>query len=214
MARELIEMWMQVDLRAVLPSVAVPTLVLHRTYEIFPVEAAREIAARIPGAKLVEVPGADHVPWEGETDRYVGEPEEFQTGVRDRSRPNRTLATLLFTDLVDSTARAAQLGNNRWQRIMVRHDEIVRRQLRRVDGREVKHMGDGFLIMFDGPARAMRCATAIMQAIPEEIGLDARAGIHTGEVEVVGSDVRGSPSTWPPACKRSPTPERYSSRTP
>lgn len=191
MARELIEMWLQIDLREVLPAVAVPTLVLHHMDEIFPIEAARYIVARIPDARLVELPGIDHVPWEGDTDRNVGEIEEFLTGVREHSRSNRLLATLVFTDLVNSTARAAELGDDKWQRVMTRHDELVRRQLQRFDGREVKHTGDGFLMMFDGPARAMRCATAILRSMPGETGLDARAGIHTGEVEVIGSDLRG-----------------------
>ena len=191
MAKELIEMWMQIDLRDVLPSIAVPTLVLHRTDEIFPIEAARYIAQRIPGARLVELPGIDHAPWEGDTDRYVGEIEEFLTGVRERRRSNRVLATLVFIDLVDSTARAAELGDEGWRRAMARHDEIVRQHLRRFDGREVKHTGDGFLLRFDGPARAMRCATSILRSMPGEIGLDVRAGVHTGEVEVLGSDLRG-----------------------
>ena len=101
------------------------------------------------------------------------------------------LATLVFTDLVDSTTRVAELGDEGWRQCMARHDEVIRRHLHRYDGREVKHTGDGFLMMFDGPARAMRCATAILRSMPDEIGLDARAGIHTGEVEVVGSDLRG-----------------------
>jgi pimeloyl-ACP methyl ester carboxylesterase len=191
MARELIDMWMEIDLRDVLPSVAVPTLILHRTGEIFPIEAARDIAGRIPDARLVELPGDDHVPWEGDTNRYAGEIEEFLTGVRERRRSNRVLGTLVFTDLVDSTALASDLGDDGWQRCMARHDDVVRRQLRRFDGREVKHTGDGFLMLFDGPARALRCATAIVRALADEIGVDARAGIHTGEVELVDTDVRG-----------------------
>jgi class 3 adenylate cyclase len=188
MAKELIEMWLQVDLRDVLSSVAVPTLVLHHT---LPIEAARCIVARIPNARLVGFPGTDHVPWEGDTDRYVGKLEEFQTGNGEYHRSNRVLATMVFTDLVHSTARAAELGDAGWQKAMARHDELVRRQLQRFDGHEVKHTGDGFLMVFGSPARAMRCATAILRLMPEQIGLDARAGIHTGEVEVVGSDLRG-----------------------
>jgi class 3 adenylate cyclase len=191
MAKELIEMWLQIDPHDVLPSVAVPTLVLQHTDEIFPIEAARYLVARIPNARPVELPGTDHVPWEGDTDRCIGKLEEFLTGVREHRRSNRVLATMVFTDLVHSTARAVELGDDGWQKAMVRHDKLVRQQLQRFDGREVKHTGDGFLMVFDSPARAIRCATAILRLMPEEIELDARAGIHTGEVEVVGSDLRG-----------------------
>lgn len=191
MAREVVEMWFEIDLRDVLPSVSVPTLVVHRTDEIFPIEAAREIARLIPGARLVELPGTDHVPWLGNSDQYIGEIEEFLTGVRERRQYNRRLATLLITDLVESTARAAEVGNDAWRRVMARHDEIVRNQLRRFDGEEVKHTGDGILASFDGPARAIRCARAIASAVRADLGMEIRAGVHAGEVEQVGSDLRG-----------------------
>jgi class 3 adenylate cyclase len=191
MAREVVEMWLEIDLRGVLSSVSVPTLVLHRTDEIFPIEAARDFAARIPGAKLVELPGIDHVAWGGNADQYAGEIEEFLTGVRERSRVNRMLATLLMTDIVGSTARAAEMGDQAWRHLMARHDDVVRAQIRRYDGQEVKHTGDGFLASFDGPARAIRAARAIVSATRDEVGCEVRAGIHTGEVEIVGSDVRG-----------------------
>jgi pimeloyl-ACP methyl ester carboxylesterase/class 3 adenylate cyclase len=191
MARELIAMWLQTDVRGVLPSITVPTLLLHRRDEIFPVEAAREIAAEIPGAKLVELPGRDHMPWFGDAEAYVSEIEEFLTGTRARGPADRVLATVLMTDIVGSTARAAALGDAAWRDVVARHDDFVRSQLRRFDGREVKQTGDGFLATFDGPARAILCARAIVEAAPDELGIGVRAGIHTGEVEIVGADLRG-----------------------
>ncbi len=191
MARAVVSMWQETDVRDVLPTIAVPTLVLHRTEEIFPVEVARDIAARIPGARLVELPGRDHSPWHGDSESYVAEIEEFLTGVRERGRTDRALATVLVTDMVGSTERAAAIGDGAWRDVVARHDELVRRQLRRFDGREVKQTGDGFLATFDGPARAIRCAKAIVDAAPEELAIGIRAGIHTGEVEIVGNDLRG-----------------------
>lgn len=178
-------------MRDVLPTIAVPTLVLHRTEEIFPVEVARDIAARIPGARLVELPGRDHSPWHGDSESYVAEIEEFLTGVRERGRTDRVLATVLLTDMVGSTERAAAVGDGAWRDLVARHDELIRSQLRRFDGREVKQTGDGFLATFDGPARAIRCAKAIVEAAPDEFAIGIRAGIHTGEVEIVGNDLRG-----------------------
>ncbi len=191
MAQALISMWFELDVRDLLSSIAVPTLVLHRSDEIFPVEAARELAAKIPGAKLVVEPGIDHAPWAGDADAYVDEIEEFMTGARERARSNRALLTVLVTDLVDSTRRASELGDAAWRSAMARHDELNREQLRRFGGREVKHTGDGFLATFDGPTTAIRCAKALAAAVPAELGLDLRAGIHTGEVEIVGDDLRG-----------------------
>jgi pimeloyl-ACP methyl ester carboxylesterase len=192
MARALIAMWMDIDLRDVLPSIGVPTLVLHRRDEIFPVEAAREVAGRIPGARMVELAGRDHAPWFGDdTERYAAEIEEFVTGVRERRRADRVLATVLVTDIVGSTERAAALGDPAWRRLMARHDALVRSHLHRYAGTEVKHTGDGFLALFDGPARAIRCARALTEAAEQELGMAIRAGAHTGEVELVDSDVRG-----------------------
>lgn len=191
MAQDLIEMWLRIDIRDVLPSVSAPTLVLHRTHEIFPIEAARDIAARIPGARMVELPGVDHTPWTGDWEAYVAEVEEFLTGVREHRRADRVLATVLVTDLVRSTERAASLGDSAWRELIARHDQLVRLHLRRFDGHELKHTGDGFLATFDGPARAIRCAKTIAQIAPVELGMDVRAGIHTGEVERVGEDLRG-----------------------
>ena len=191
MARELIAMWLEIDLREVLPAVSVPTLVMNRSQEIFPPAAARQLAARIPGARHVELPGVDHVPWAGDGESYMAEIEEFLTGVRTRPRPDRVLATILVTDLVASTERAAAPGDEAWRERMARHDALVADQLQRFGGHEVKHTGDGILASFDGPARAIRCASAIVRAAREELDLGVRAGIHTGEVEVVGTDLRG-----------------------
>jgi pimeloyl-ACP methyl ester carboxylesterase len=191
MAQALLEMWLEIDLRPFLPAISAPTLVLHRTEEIFPIEAARDIAGRIPGARLVELPGRDHAPWAGDADRYLAEIEEFLTGTRGPGRVDRVLATVLVTDIGGSTERAAALGDAAWRSLVDRHDELVRSQLGRFGGREVKHTGDGFLASFAGPARAIHCAQAIVEAAHEELGLAIRAGIHTGELETVGDDLRG-----------------------
>ena len=191
MARELIAMWLEIDLREVLPAVSVPTLVVNRSHEIFPAAAARDLAARIPGARHVELPGVDHVPWAGHSESYMAEIEEFLTGARTRPRPDRLLATILVTDLVASTERAAACGDDAWGELMARHDALVADQLRWFGGQLVKHTGDGILATFDGPARAIRCAAAIVRAARDELELDMRAGLHTGEVEIVDADLRG-----------------------
>jgi len=191
MARAIVEMWFQIDLRDVLPAITVPTLVLHREREIFPVEAAQDVASRIPDARLVVMPGDAHAPWTGDTDRYVAEIQEFLTGVREQAVADRVLATVLVTDVVASTERAATLGDVAWRKLIARHDELVRAQLRRFGGKEVKHTGDGFLATFDGPARAIRCASEVVRLAPEQLGVEVRAGVHSGEVELVGDDVRG-----------------------
>jgi class 3 adenylate cyclase len=191
MARALITMWLGIDLREVLPAVSVPTLVVNRRGEIFPAETAREVAARIPGARHLELPGIDHVPWAGDSEPYVGEIEEFLTGARTPSRPDRVLATVLVTDLVASTERAAACGDEAWRELMARHDALVADQLARFGGHQVKHTGDGIIATFDGPARAIRCAAAIVRGAPDQLALDVRAGLHTGEVDVVEADLRG-----------------------
>lgn len=187
----LIDLYRELDVRAVLPSVAVPTLVVHRKDDrIVPVGQGRYLAGHIPDARLVELEGEDHLPWIGDQDALLDEVEEFLVGSRRAREPDRALATVLFTDIVGSTERAAELGDRRWRDLLERHDEAVRRQLRIHRGREVKTMGDGFLAAFDGPARAIRSATAIAGAVGD-IGLEIRAGIHTGEVELIGDDVGG-----------------------
>ena len=148
------------------------------------------MAERIPGAKLVEFPGHDHLWWFGDQDAISDEIEEFLTGARHAPEPDRVLATVLFTDIVGSTERAAELGDRAWRDLLERHGEVVRRQLGAHRGREVKTTGDGFLATFDGPARAITCAREIAEGV-KPLGIDIRAGLHTGECEVIGDDVGG-----------------------
>jgi class 3 adenylate cyclase len=179
------------DVRDVLPAIRVPTLVMHRTGDtLVSVEHGRYMARQIPGAKLVEFPGEDHLWWFGDQDVIVDEVEEFLTGTRSTPEPDRVLATVMFTDIVSSTERAAQLGDGRWRDLLERHGAITRRELERHRGREVKATGDGFLATFDGPARGIRCATAIADAV-RPLGIEVRAGLHTGECEVMNGDVGG-----------------------
>ncbi len=181
-ARDLILMNSQADVRDVLPSVQCPTLVMHRTGDRdASVEEGRYIAQRIPGARFVELPGDVHVPFHA-PDQILDEIEEFLTGVRPAPSANRVLATVLFTDLVGSTERAASLGDETWASLLESHNERVRRELARFAGEEIDTAGDGFLAAFDGPARAIRCALSIRDALGA-LDLDVRAGVHTGEVE-------------------------------
>ena len=176
------------DVRAVLPTIQVPTLVMHRTGDQFSViEQGRYFAEHIPGAKFVELPGEDHAGWEGDADSGNDEIEEFITGHRPVHEPNRVLATVLFTDIVGSTEKARELGDRKWREMLDRHDELARAELDRHQGRLVKTTGDGLLATFDGPARAIRCASTLRQVLPVPI----RAGLHTGEVELRGDDVGG-----------------------
>jgi class 3 adenylate cyclase/esterase/lipase len=183
----------EVDARDILPTIRVPTLVLHRTGDTrITIDAGRYIADHIPGAKFVELPGVDHVPFnEPEmVDRIADEIEEFLTGSRSEVEVDRVLATVLFTDIVDSTKRAAELGDRQWRALLDRHDEAVRTQIGRFRGHEVKSLGDGFLATFDGPARAVRCAAAIAGTV-QPLGLAVRSGLHTGEIELKGDDIGG-----------------------
>jgi class 3 adenylate cyclase len=189
-ARDLILMNSEIDVRTVLPSVRVPTLVMHRTGDADSHCAeGRYIADHIPGARFVELPGDDHVPWI-DPDRIVEETQEFLTGVRPIADPDRVLMTLVFTDIVGSTARAASLGDRRWRELLDEHHALVRRELERFRGREVDTAGDGFFATFDGPARAVRAACAIRDAV-RGLGLEIRAGVHTGECELAENAVRG-----------------------
>jgi class 3 adenylate cyclase len=182
---------MQIDIRHVLPTIRVPTLVLHRVGDRdMHVEEGRYIAAHIPGAAYVELPGEDHLWWAGDIDGVLDEVEEFLTGVPRGAEPDRVLATILFTDIVGSTERAAELGDRRWRDLLADYHALARRELQRFRGREVDTAGDGFLATFDGPARAIRCAAAI-SAVAGRLGLQIRAGLHTGEVEMMGESVRG-----------------------
>jgi class 3 adenylate cyclase len=179
------------DVRNVLPTIRVPTLVIHRTADtLVPVEHSRFMAERIPGAKLVELPGEDHLWWFGDQDAIVDEVEEFLTGARSVPESGRVLATVMFTDIVGSTERAAELGDGRWRDVLESHESITRRELRRFRGTEVKTTGDGFLATFDGPARAIGCARAIAEGV-RPLGIEVRAGLHTGECEVMNGDVGG-----------------------
>jgi class 3 adenylate cyclase/alpha-beta hydrolase superfamily lysophospholipase len=174
-----------------LPPPNVPTLIVHNTGDtLVPIEAARQTAAMIPGARFVEVPGDFHLPWMGDVDLLAAEVQEFLTGVRDRPPADRMLATVLFTDIVESTTEAARLGDATWSRLLDRHDALVDRQLERFRGRRVKSTGDGVLALFDGLARAIQCACAIRDGV-RGLGIDIRAGLHTGEVEGRGDDVAG-----------------------
>jgi class 3 adenylate cyclase len=175
----------------VLPSIRVPTLVLHRAGDRhFRVGHGRYLAEHIPGAKYVELPGDDHLFYVGDTDAMLGEIEEFLTGVRPVPEIDRVLATVLFTDIVGSTAKAIELGDRAWRELLERHHALIRRELLRFRGREIDTAGDGFFAAFDGPARAIRCACAIVEGV-ETLGLDVRAGLHTGECEVADGKVAG-----------------------
>ena len=179
------------DVREVLPSIRVPTLVLHRSQDTFiNVEHSRYIAKHIPGARLVELEGSDNLFSVGDTEAVLGEVEEFLTGARHDREPDRMLATVMFTDIVDSTRRAAELGDRPWRELLERHDALIRRGLERHRGREVKRTGDGFLAAFDGPARAIRCAASVAEAV-RTLGIELRAGLHTGELEVMNGDLGG-----------------------
>ena len=178
------------DVRAVVPTLDVPTLVLAHRDSAIPVEHARFLASHIAGARLVELPGQDHAPLTGDISGVADEMEEFLTGARRSSSTGRVLATVMFTDIVGSTERGAAMGDTAWKAVRERHDAIVRQQLPRFGGRELKQTGDGFLAMFDGPARAVDCAEAVTEAIVE-LGLELRIGIHTGECEVIDDDITG-----------------------
>jgi class 3 adenylate cyclase len=191
MVRQLFEMFLDVDVRAILPTIQIPTLVLHRRGDrVVNRRAGEDLAARIRGARYVELPGIDHAPWAGDSEAVLGEIEEFLTGTRSVPESDRVLATVMFVDIVGSTARAAELGDARWRELLTAYETAVRRELARFRGREVKMLGDGCLATFDGPARAIRCARAIVDAVGA-IGLEVRIGVHSGEIELMDSDVGG-----------------------
>jgi class 3 adenylate cyclase len=189
-AEAFIRMAFDIDVRHVAPAINVPTLIVHTTGDkVCHVENARFLARTIPGARYVELPGEDHVPWFA-PDEILAEIREFLTGRREAATPDRVLATVLFTDLVGSTAQANELGDRRWRDRLEQHHAAVRHELARFEGRELDTAGDGFFAAFDGPARAIRCARAIVDAV-RRLGLDVRAGLHTGEVEVLDGKVAG-----------------------
>jgi class 3 adenylate cyclase len=190
-ANELFRMYSDLDVRPALSAITAPTLVMQRTGDrVAPVAWARAMAAALPNARYLELPGEDHLFVAGDQDAILDELEEFVTGARRGRAPERVLATVLFTDIVDSTARAAAVGDQDWRRTLERHDELVRRELARFRGREIKHTGDGFLASFDGPGRAVQCAAAITQGV-RRLGLEVRVGVHTGECELRGDDLAG-----------------------
>jgi pimeloyl-ACP methyl ester carboxylesterase len=181
----------EIDTRAILPAIRVPTLILHRSEDrMLQVEHARFMASRIPGARCVELPGTDHFFWTGDADAYLDQIEEFLTGERHAGVSDRVLATILFADIAGSTDRAAQLGDSRWHQLLDSFYGVVRRQLERFRGRELDTAGDGFFAAFDGPARAIRCAEAIGHGV-RVLGLELRTGLHTGECEVMGNKLGG-----------------------
>jgi class 3 adenylate cyclase len=202
----LLRMNSQIDVREILPTITVPTLVLYRRDARFghgaaawrdagddpitPGGEAAYLAEHIPGARLVELPGGDHLPWVGPTEPLIGEIAEFVTGARQAPEPDRILATILFTDIVGSTELAAKLGDRAWSELLERHHGLVRRQLERFRGREIDNAGDGFLSSFDGPARAIHCARAISESVTA-LGLSIRAGVHTGECELANGKLAG-----------------------
>jgi class 3 adenylate cyclase len=191
MVLSLAAMFLDTDVRDVLPSVHVPALVLHREHDMLVnVRAGRYLAEHLPNALMVELPGTDHSPFYDNPDLAIGEVQEFLTGVRSEPEPDRILATVLFTDIVDSTKTAAELGDGAWMEVLDRHARDVRSALGRFNGREVKSTGDGFLATFDGPARAINCAREVVGAA-ERQGMRVRAGAHTGECEVIGDDIGG-----------------------
>jgi class 3 adenylate cyclase len=188
---KIVRMAMDTDVRHILPSIRVPTLVVHRIGDnTIRIQAGRYLAQHIPGAKLVEVSGIDHFPWVGDTDAILDEVEQFVTGTRRGAEPDRILATVLFTDIVGSTERAAELGDRRWRSLLESHHRLVRTELGRYRGREIDAAGDSFLATFDGPARGIRCAHAITAGV-RQLGIDVRAGLHTGECELMGDKVGG-----------------------
>jgi class 3 adenylate cyclase len=185
-----LKMVQETDIRHVLPTIRVPTLVLHRVDDrIIPVEHGRYLGAHIAGARYVELPRADHL-WWIDGDDILEEVESFLTGATAAYEADRVLATVMFTDIVDSTTRAAEMGDRRWRDLVEEHDRFVRARLERYRGQEVKTLGDGFLATFDGPGRAIRCAADLRDGV-RRLGLELRAGLHTGECEVAGDDIRG-----------------------
>jgi len=189
--RSVLVMNAEIDVRDVLPAIRVPTLILHNVNEqTIPVESGRHLARHIPGAKYVELPGVDHLPFVGNADAILDEIEDFLTGTRRGVEPDRVLATVLFTDIVDATRRASEVGDRRWRDLLEAHHGAVREELGRFRGREIDTAGDGFLAAFDGPARAVRAAAAIRGDV-KRLGLQVRAGLHTGECEVMGTKLSG-----------------------
>ncbi len=182
----------EIDVRPVLPSIQAPTFVMHRVDDpVIDIRHARYLAEHIPDARLLELPGPYTLPFGPDQDELVDEIEEFLTGARHAPDPERILATVMFSDIADSTSRAAEMGDRRWRALLESMDGSIDSELGRHRGRVVKKMGDGMLATFDGPARAIRCATAIRDAARSQYGIEVRSGLHTGEIELIGDDVGG-----------------------
>jgi pimeloyl-ACP methyl ester carboxylesterase len=214
MIRSLLQLYPEIDIRDILPAIRAETLVLHRTGDlIVPVGCGRYLAEHIPGARYVELEGDDHLWFAGNADGLLDEVEEFVTGARHSPAPDRILATILFTDIVGSTERTAAAGDQNWATLLEAHHAAVRRQLERFRGVEIDTAGDGFFVAFDGPARGIRCAMAIRDAV-RSLGLEIRAGLHTGECEKVEDKLTGSRSTSARGSGRLPGRERSSCRAP
>ena len=181
----------EIDVREILPTVHTPTLIAHRVGDRnIDIGHARYMSEHIPDARLLELPGEDHMLWIGDNDVLLGEIEEFLTGVRQEYEPERVLLTALFTDIVNSTEQANEMGDTKWRHLLARHNELIRAQLEQFRGREVATTGDGFFAVFDGPARAIRCGKSIQDAI-SKMGIAIRAGVHTGECEVLENGYAG-----------------------
>jgi pimeloyl-ACP methyl ester carboxylesterase len=212
---DLVRMNMDMDVSAVLPAIRVPTLVIHRSDDrAVNVGEGRYLAEHIPGAQYVELPGEDHIPVAHDPESVIRAIETFVAELpADEPEPDTVLATVLFTDIVGSTATAAELGDRRWRELLERHHDVVRQQLARFRGREVDTAGDGFFATFDGPARAIRCARAVSEAVGE-LGLDVRTGLHTGECELLDDKVAGiAVSIGAPVAARAPPGEVLVSST-
>jgi class 3 adenylate cyclase len=181
-------MFLEIDVRSLLPTIRVPTLVVHRRGDrAVNWRGAEWMARQIPGARYVELPGVDHAVYAGDSDALIDEVEEFLTGVRGHADVDRIVTTVMFTDIVGSTQRAAEIGDRKWRELLEGHTGIVRHELGRFRGREIKSLGDGMMATFDGPARAIRCGLAVIDAV-HGLGIDLRVGLHTGEVEVLDDD--------------------------
>jgi len=190
-AINILRMNMSIDVRDILPSIHIPTLILHRSGDrSIPVLSGRHLGEHIPGAKYVELPGDDHLFWVGDSDAIADQMAEFLTGKRQTQEQDRILATVMFTDIVASTQRAAQLGDRRWMDLLNAHHALMEQLINRFRGTAIKNTGDGFLATFDGPARAIRCACALRDEV-HKLGIEIRAGLHTGEIELTGKDVGG-----------------------
>ena len=186
----LYQMICEIDVRHLLTAVKVPTLILHRAGDPIHASQSRFLGRHIPGARMVELPGNEYYPFFGDQDAIFGEIEEFLTGTRSRPDVDRVLATVLFTDIIDSTRRAVELGDQKWRELLESHHTLIRDELKRFRGREIDTTGDGFFAVFDGPARAIRAAVAIVEKLPK-LGIRVRAGIHTGECDVMDNKLSG-----------------------